>query len=204
MDWGGNIVMEDLRISCIWKIAKRTDSRMKFFDYIQTAHEFCPDEKINESCHYMGLKKSNISREEVDSCVQETFVSKGKETYDKDDNTELKSSLEDWQSFGSHLYPAVSVNGIKFRGQVNPENVFEDICMGFTRMPHACRRFLKKEGIKVQDNGINSNQLVAVLFSVIVLNAILFLNYRNHLNKELSEERKLQVSSEVSKYVALS
>jgi len=29
----------------------KKDEPMKFFDYIEAAHEFCPDEKINDGCH---------------------------------------------------------------------------------------------------------------------------------------------------------
>lgn len=202
MQYGSDIVLEDLRIHCLWEMVKNTPE--KFFDYIKTAHDFCPDEKINESCHDRGMRKVNISSIDVDQCVHQTFSQKGNKAYNLDENDFLSKELNDWQSFGSHMYPAVEVNGVKFRGQINPDNVFEDICMGFINMPRECKKFLRKEGIAVDNTGISTKQLLMVICGVVFLNLVLFIIYRNHLNKELNQEMKMQVSSEVSKYVALS
>lgn len=204
MQYGSDIVQEDLRIHCLWEKLKNTPQKDDFFSYIKTAHDFCPDEKINESCHDRGLKKINVTIFEIDQCVHNTFTQKGNKAYNLDDNDFLAKELSDWQSFGTHLYPAVEVNGVKFRGQVNPDNVFEDICMGFINMPRECKKFLRKEGIAIDDTGISTKQLAMVIAGVVVLNIVLFAIYRNHLNKELNQEMKMQVSSEVSKYVALS
>lgn len=56
----------------------------------------------------------------------------------------------------------------------------------------------------MEDRGISTHHLIAVLLIVVLLNLVLFMVYRNHLNQELNQELKIQVSSEVSKYVALS
>lgn len=204
MQFGSDIVLEDLRIHCLWDLLKNTDKKHKFFDYIKTAHDFCPDEKINESCHDRGMRKINMTNTELNKCLHDTFAQKGNKAYNLDENHHLAEELSDWQTFGTHLYPAVEVNGVKFRGQINPDNVFEDICMGFISMPRECKRFLKKEGIAIEDTGISTKQLAMVIFGVVLLNIVLFIIYRNHLNKELNQEMKMQVSSEVSKYVALS
>ena len=54
----------------------------------------------------------------------------------------LNDTLNEWIEYGSHQFPAVQINGVKFRGQVNPDNVFEDICMGFNKTPKGCTKFL--------------------------------------------------------------
>lgn len=43
-----------------------------------------------------------------------------------------------------------------------------------------------------------------VLAIILMINFVLFLIYKQYLNKELDQELKIQVSSEVSRYVALS
>lgn len=138
--YGGEVVMRDLQIYCLWKsIGHLYGTNQAFFEYIKTAHEFCPDERINARCHSWGLKAINVTEDTIETCVEDTFTSKGKLVYAEDDNEKLKEDLRDWNSFGSHLYPAVEINGVKFRGTVNPDNVFEAICESFIEMPSYCR-----------------------------------------------------------------
>lgn len=88
---------------------------------------------------------------------------------------------------------------------MNPDNVFEDICYGFKHMPSYCRKLLKQEHLLVNSGkGVSSKELGIVLGVILVINFVLFLVYRKYLNDELDHEMKMQVSSEVSRYVALS
>jgi hypothetical protein len=117
----------------------------------------------------------------------------------------MAENQKQWVEFGSHTFPSVQVNGVKFRGQVNPDNVFEEICYGFRQMPHYCRKLLKQEHLLVNETkGITSHELAMVLGIILFINLILFVVYRKYLNEELDQELKMQVSSEVSRYVALS
>ena len=65
-----------------------------------------------------------------------------------DDNNLLRKMLEDWNSYGHHLYPSVTINDVTFRGQFNPFNVFEAICAGFKDLPDDCKEWLEDEGIQ--------------------------------------------------------
>lgn len=55
-----------------------------------------------------------------------------------------------------------------------------------------------------ETKGITSHELAMVLGIILFINLILFVVYRKYLNEELDQELKMQVSSEVSRYVALS
>lgn len=124
--------------------------------------------------------------------MEKTFSTSGAMGYDKDDNEVLKKDLRDWNKLGAHLYPAVSINGVKFRGTVNPDNVFEAICMGFISMPQPCRKFLRKEGIRIENRqGLSTNMLIYVMVSIVVINLVLFMFYRKHLSQELNQELKI-------------
>ena len=93
------------------------------------------------------MKGAQLDQSKNDECVQGTFKNKGEVAYKDDENMLLTNTSKEWRELGTHLYPAVQINGVKFRGQVNPENVFEALCFGFIEMPKGCRRFMKKEGI---------------------------------------------------------
>ena len=45
---------------------------------------------------------------------------------------------ENKATYGLHFYPAVVINGLVFRGQLNPDNVFEAVCAAFKTMPNGC------------------------------------------------------------------
>jgi hypothetical protein len=48
---------------------------------------------------------------------------------------------------GLHIYPAVVINEERFRGQMNPDNVFEAICASFRDMPEGCKEWEYRVGI---------------------------------------------------------
>ena len=71
-------------------------------------------------------------------------------------------------------------------------------------MPSGCTKWLLKEGIQVKDVGVSTQTLVIIVASVVTLNLVLALLYKQFLNKELQSDMKVQVQSAVSQYVALS
>ena len=75
---------------------------------------------------------------------------------DKDENWVLQDMAKRWHERGTKIAPAVSVNEVVYRGQINPDNVFEAICSGFNEMPSGCTKWLLKEGIPVKDVGVST------------------------------------------------
>ena len=72
------------------------------------------------------------------------------------------------------------INGNKFRGQVNPDNVFEAVCAGFNDMPPGCRMWLYKEGISVP-GGVSTATMFMIIGVIVVCNFMIVLVYRNQL-----------------------
>ena len=94
--------------------------------------------------------------------------------------------MKEFNEQGLHLVPMVTVNGQVFRGQLNPDNVFEAICGGFTHMPRECEQWLSKEGLLLQVNpdfadNFSTQSLVIVVAVLLAFNFFLFLMYRNYL-----------------------
>jgi hypothetical protein len=58
---------------------------------------------------------------------------------------------QDWLGLGTHLFPCIVINGLVFRGQLNPDNVFEAICASFTISPNSCRSWMREQGIPFKE-----------------------------------------------------
>ena len=149
---GKDVLLEDIREYCVLQILdggvqKLAGKAMKFFDYIDTIHELCPNGRISQKCSRLGSERAKVNTTQLDDCVKQTFEHKGTVKYELDDNAVLNLHARDWLASGTHLNPMIVINGQTFRGQMNPDNVFEDICASFTVMPSGCKNWLKKEGI---------------------------------------------------------
>jgi hypothetical protein len=116
----------------------------------------------------------------------------------------LKADREEWEKLGHKSFPSAIINGVRFRGQFNPDNVFEAICSSFAVMPRGCTKFLRREGTKVTVTGLSTKELIITVFIVLTINLVVVFFYRRSLKRELGQELQQQVTSEVSRYVALS
>lgn len=83
-------------------------------------------------------------RDFADECLKETFVNLD---WSMNENTVLARDSKDWNNYGTHLYPAVVINGKTLRGHLTPNNVFEALCAAFKSEPSQCRQFQDKEEI---------------------------------------------------------
>ena len=54
------------------------------------------------------------------------------------------------------------------------------------------------------DKGISNAMLLALILLLVAVNMVIILLCRRFLNKELTKEMEIQVSSQVSQYIALS
>lgn len=204
-DIGQKVLIEDLRQQCVWREASKSSKTKKnFFKYVTAVQDLCPDGYITKKCSNFGLKAINTDAKTIEECVKSTFYQDGKISFAEDENKFFETSSFLWSQQGAHMYPALSINGMKFQGKVSPENIFEDICQNFDRMPKGCTKFLVKQGVKVTPSGLTDGELFTLVGVLIALNLIVFFIYRRSLQTELKSEMKMQVSSAVSQYVALS
>ena len=70
-------------------------------------------------------------------------------------------------------------------------------------MPAGCYDWEQKVGIK-EETGVTSKELIFIVGILVTINIILALAYKTFLQQELKKDMKIQVSSAVSQYVALS
>lgn len=108
--------------------------KSQFFDYIKTARQLCQGQPINQKCSDYGSIKENFDTNNIMDCVWQSFgLTNGEKLSLKPDMQPDNLILA--ENTGRYLVPSVKINGEVFRGTVNPDNVFEAICMGFIQMP---------------------------------------------------------------------
>ena len=93
-----------------------------------------------------------------------------------------------WQQFGTNSYPSITINNLSFRGQINPDNVFEAICASYLQMPYGCSKWLEYEGIPYKKNvkkTVSTKELIMIVGTLIAFNIVLVYYYRKSLKNEL-------------------
>tara|TARA_B110000285_G_scaffold83240_1_gene95730 strand:+ start:689 stop:1012 length:324 start_codon:yes stop_codon:yes gene_type:complete len=95
-------------------------------------------------------------------------------------NLIYQQHLKERTDLGLHIYPAITINGLVFRGQMNPDNVFETICASFRDMPNGCYNWEEKVGI-IQESGVTSKELFIIIGILVTLNICLALAYKRFL-----------------------
>ena len=88
-----------------------------FFDYIQEAHEMCPYSYVNEKCSTLGLRKINADETKLNTCIQNSWASGGKQSSATDLNQIFQQNSIEWQNYGTHLTPMILIDGEIFKGQ---------------------------------------------------------------------------------------
>ena len=87
LQYGKEVLMEDLRQQCAWKQSEvHMTSHYKFFQYIQRAHDLCPGATISRKCHIVAMKGAQLDLQKNDECVKATFASNGEIAYKDDEN----------------------------------------------------------------------------------------------------------------------
>lgn len=174
-----------------------------YFEYMKRSHQLFVD-RIDEVESFKLMSSMDINVDVIRQCVKETFMGPD---FAINDNQVLKASAEDWSALGTQLYPQMVINGMTFSGRLTPDNVFEAICASFKVEPRQCRRFQKMHHLPTPhliSNSLTNRTVFLIILVLFVVNLIIIFAYRSYLNKELDKDMKVQVSSAVSQYVALS
>jgi hypothetical protein len=130
---GRDMLMENL-YQCELGYQHHLGNQFDFFTYIGFINDQC-GARITKNCHDLGVFAINGDIEKSYELVNKTFETPGDI---ESDNQVFNSSLRMRQKLGIHVYPAVVINDLIFRGQHNPDNVFEAICASFKNMPEGC------------------------------------------------------------------
>ena len=206
---GRDIIMEDLRQSCLHTNLLAKGKEARWWDYMKEVHSECFG-FISEACSKRAHEIKGFNWEETQKCVQESFLNYGDGTaLENSENTLLRDNAKQWKEYGTLYWPSVTINKVTFRGDITPENILEDVCAHLTTKPEVCINFYKREHIVYEDTSIlgpdtvSAELLILVVVILIGVNVILILAYRRCVKKEMEDTMGYKVSNAVSQYISV-
>lgn len=99
---GGDVVLESLREKCVSK-----QSKEGWFDYMSCFGSKCTNE-YSEDCSNKCLSDAGLDKDKVKQCINENNV-------DEHENLILKTDYAKLKEFDDMIYPALYINGDKYR-----------------------------------------------------------------------------------------
>ncbi|XP_059640556.1 vacuolar-sorting receptor 1-like [Cornus florida] len=135
---GKDVVIQNLRQACVFKVANESGRPWLWWDYVTDFAIRCPmkEKKYNKECANQVIQSLGINIKEIDKCVGDT---------DADiDNSVLKTEQEAQIGKGSRgdvtILPTLVINNRQYRGKLDRGAVLKAICSGFqeTTEPAIC------------------------------------------------------------------
>ena len=142
---GRDIIYEDLRQSCLFENLKKTGETDKWWSYMREVHAECYG-FISKACSKNAHERKGLDWDATQKCVNESFFSD--DHANAPDNLYLRDNADAWKEYGTLYWPSVTINRMTFRGDINPENILEDICANLINKPETCIKFYDKEHIE--------------------------------------------------------
>ena len=181
----------------------------KWFNYAVNFMKECDSTaKFNRQCAENVMRDLNINADDVQDCFDKSFERRGNK---KSDNRILKED-KDWaKKMGIVLHPAISINNITYRGDINGFDIFKAICAGFKDQPDICKGDNVFAVIEESEsyfhrphNVAQFMHVVGAIILVVFFNLCLLWAYRRYSKKRMNEHLQVQVNSAVSQYFKLS
>ncbi|KAL6998524.1 Vacuolar-sorting receptor 1 [Sarracenia purpurea var. burkii] len=135
---GKDVVLQNLRQACLFKVANETGKPWLWWDYVTDFQIRCPmkEKKYNKECANQVIKSLGIDVKLIDKCIGDP---------DADvDNPVLKAEQEAQIGKGQRgdvtILPTLVVNNRQYRGKLDKSAVLKAICSGFqeTTEPPIC------------------------------------------------------------------
>ncbi|OMP04809.1 hypothetical protein COLO4_09279 [Corchorus olitorius] len=135
---GKDVVVQNLRQACLFKVANESGKPWLWWDYVTDFAIRCPmkDKKYTKECANEVIKSLGLDVSKIDKCIGDT-------EYDVD-NPILRAEQEAQMGKGSRgdvtILPSLFINNKQYRGNLCKGAILKAICEGFqeTTMPAVC------------------------------------------------------------------
>ncbi|KAJ8763482.1 hypothetical protein K2173_002365 [Erythroxylum novogranatense] len=135
---GKDVVIENLRQLCVFKVANENKKSWMWWDYVTDFQIRCPmkEKKYNKDCADDVIKSLGLDVKKIEQCM-------GDPTADSE-NPALKEEQDAQVGKGSRgdvtILPTIVVNNRQYRGKLEKGAVLKAICAGFeeTTEPAVC------------------------------------------------------------------
>ncbi|GLU09056.1 hypothetical protein SLE2022_259340 [Rubroshorea leprosula] len=135
---GKDVVMENLRQLCVFRVANESKKPWVWWDYVTDFQIRCPmkEKKYNKECAETVIKSLGLDGKEIEKCIGDPNADA--------DNPVLKEEQDAQIGKGSRgdvtILPTLVVNSRQYRGKLAKGAVLKAICSGFeeTTEPAVC------------------------------------------------------------------
>ncbi|KAL8517033.1 hypothetical protein ACS0TY_015316 [Phlomoides rotata] len=135
---GKDVVVQNLRQACFYKVANESEKPWQWWDYVTDFSIRCPmkEKKYTKECADEVIKSLGVDVKKIDECIGDTEADV--------DNPVLKAEQETQIGKGSRgdvtILPTLVVNNRQYRGKLDKGAVLKAICSGFeeTTEPSIC------------------------------------------------------------------
>ncbi|CAL9120359.1 unnamed protein product [Musa acuminata var. zebrina] len=135
---GKDVVIENLRQLCVFRVANESKRPWVWWDYVTDFHIRCPmnEKKYNKDCADTVMESLGLDIKKVEQCMGDPNADS--------DNPLLKMEQDAQVGTGSRgdvtILPTLIVNNRQYRGKLEKKAVLKAICAGFeeTTEPPAC------------------------------------------------------------------
>jgi hypothetical protein len=209
---GKDILLEDLRQKCTWKIAYETDRPNLYWEYMISFYENCY--KVNsftEKCSY-ELLDINAGISNIEECLVQSFklnILKSVMVF-TNDNLLLDDDYDVKNKWGIRSFPTLMVNNKTIHSDWSGEVLFEAICAGFIRPPAVC---IEKAGFgkhirNKSDASVSYTTISFIIVTIISLNIVLVMLCKRYIVKRITAridhvDIDNKINNVVSSYLAL-
>jgi len=150
---GKDVVEENLRQLCVFKVANENKRPWVWWDYVTDFHIRCPmkEKKYNKKCAETVIKSLGLDVKKVDKCMGDPNADL--------DHPLLKMEQDAQIGKGSRgdvtILPTLVVNNRQYRGKLERKAVLKAICAGFeeTTEPNVCLSDDMETNECLNDNG---------------------------------------------------
>ncbi|KAL8509283.1 hypothetical protein ACS0TY_016471 [Phlomoides rotata] len=135
---GRDVVIQNLRQACFFKVAKENGRPWQWWDYVTDFSIRCPmrEKKYNKECADRVIQSLGYDVRKIDDCIGDIEAD--------DDNPVLKAEQEAQIGKGPRgdvtILPTLVINNRQYRGKLDKAAVIKAICSGFeeTTEPAIC------------------------------------------------------------------
>ncbi|XP_073148963.1 vacuolar-sorting receptor 3-like [Henckelia pumila] len=135
---GRDVVLENLRQLCVFKVTNETNKPWIWWDYVTDFQIRCPmkEKKYNKECADGVIKSLGLDLKKIETCMGDPEVDS--------DNPVLKLEQDAQIGKGSRgdvtILPTLVVNNRQYRGKLEKGSVLKALCAGFeeTTEPAVC------------------------------------------------------------------
>ncbi|KAL6502463.1 Vacuolar-sorting receptor 3 [Orobanche hederae] len=135
---GKDVVIENLRQLCVFRVAKETKKPWVWWDYVTDFQIRCPmkEKKYNKECAESVIRSLGLDLKKIEKCMGDSDADSG--------NPVLKEEQDAQVGKGTRgdvtILPTLVVNSRQYRGKLEKGAVLKALCSGFeeTTEPSVC------------------------------------------------------------------